>query len=167
MQNEKEFFDECMDHVFRWEGGYVNHPRDPGGETNWGICKRDFPHLDIRNLTKEEAKDIYYKKYWKAAKCDQLPPAVAFVMLDGAINQGVRASAKCLQRAIKVKDDGQIGPITLAAINRKKPGKVARDFCARRAERYAKTRNFKTFGWGWMRRLMSTTMHATKLVEKK
>jgi len=78
-----------MTFVFKWEGGYVNDPSDPGGETNFGISKRAYPNLDIRSLTKQAAQLIYQRDYWDAIGGDSLNPALACAALDTAINMGV------------------------------------------------------------------------------
>jgi lysozyme family protein len=78
-----------MTFVFKWEGGYVNDPNDPGGETNYGISKRAYPNVDIKNLTRQAAQEIYQRDYWDAISGDILNPALACAALDCAINMGV------------------------------------------------------------------------------
>jgi lysozyme family protein len=85
----KDNFDKAMSFVLSWEGGYSNRSDDPGGETNFGISKRAFPHLDIKNMTKEVAIEIYREVYWQGMKCDELPFPLDIVVMDTAVNMGV------------------------------------------------------------------------------
>lgn len=87
-------FTRSLQFTSKWEGGYVNHPNDPGGETKYGISKRAYPHLDIKNLTREDANALYYKDYWLAAGCDTLPAPLCLVAFDSAVNHGVDWSKK-------------------------------------------------------------------------
>lgn len=82
-------FTRALQFTSKWEGGYVNDPVDPGGETKYGISKRAYPHLDIKNLTREGANEIYYTDYWLAAGCDSLPVPLCMVAFDSAVNHGV------------------------------------------------------------------------------
>lgn len=145
--------------VLEREGGYVNDPKDPGGETKYGISRRAYPALDIAALTKEDAKVIYRRDYWDACQCDGLPPDVALLVFDCAVNQGVATARILLQEAAAVKVDGAVGPVTLAAA--RKPG-VAREFTALRAWRYEINRNEEVYGKGWFRRLFHVYDLATK-----
>jgi len=79
----------ARDHIFKWEGGYVNDSRDPGGETKYGISKRAYPNVDIANLTKDAAWAIYERDYWLAAGCDRMTPGMALMVFDAAVNCGV------------------------------------------------------------------------------
>ena len=85
--------------TLRWEGGYVNHPSDPGGETKFGISKRAYPDVDIKNLTEDQAKNIYYQDYWLPAGCEDLEPLLAICVFDAAVNVGVRRAKKWLDQA--------------------------------------------------------------------
>lgn len=91
-------FDTDMTFVFKWEGGYVNDPTDPGGETNFGISKRAYPQLDIKNLTRQAAQAIYQKDYWNAISGDSLEPGLACAALDTAINMGVSRAKQFLAK---------------------------------------------------------------------
>lgn len=145
----------CSDAI---EGGYVNDPADPGGETKYGISKRAYPDEDIANLTPERAAEIYRPDYWDAAHCNDLPWPVNLVVFDGAVNQGVFAAKRCLQLALKVTADGVVGPVTLAAAARRDPLELAIDVLSHRALRYAGTSNFDRFGRGWMVRVIRIAM---------
>lgn len=87
-----------MTFVFKWEGGYVNDPDDPGGETNFGISKRSYPNVDIKNLTRQAAQEIYQRDYWNAINGDTLDPSLACVALDTAINMGVGRAKQFLDQ---------------------------------------------------------------------
>jgi lysozyme family protein len=113
---EMAIFDRAMKFVLRWEGGYVNHPSDPGGETNYGISKRAHPDVDIANLTEGGAKDIYKKEYWDEIKGDELPDAVAIAVMDYAVNSGVAQASRSLQTLVHAGADGQIGPNTISQV---------------------------------------------------
>jgi lysozyme family protein len=151
-------FDKAFEHIIGAEGGYVHHPRDPGGETKYGITKRDYPDLDIPNLTLDQAKHIYRANYWDAIKADYLPGQVAILVFDSAVNQGVSRATKLMQRALEVQVDGVIGPRTIAAAQNIDPFEFAVKFGAERALHYAALSNFDVFGRGWMRRLLRTTL---------
>src|SRR6202012_1283339 len=101
--------------VIKTEGCNVNNPLDPGGETAFGISKRAYPNLDIKNLTQQEATEIYSRDYWDPIRGDELPDSVSFALLDFAVNSGVATSIRCLQRAVNVSVDGVLGPQTIAA----------------------------------------------------
>ncbi len=146
-------FDKALAFVLKHEGGYVNDPRDPGGETNFGICKASYPSVDIKALTRDAAAAIYRRDYWDRAGCGNLPPGVAVLHFDTAVNQGPGAAAKFLQLAAGVEADGKIGPKTLAAVQRAKSADLLTEYTARRADHYGRLPHFPTYGLGWMRRL--------------
>lgn len=148
-------FDKAMEHVFKWEGGYVNDPRDPGGETKYGISKRAYPVLDIASLTKEDAKSIYKRDYWDKVRGDNLPEPIAIFVFDTAVNQGVFYASTMLQNAVGALPDGIIGLKTLDAVKRQNIvltlGKMSLD----RSKRYIENKNFTVYGRGWLRRMYS------------
>lgn len=109
-------FDEAFRILIGHEGGYVNDPRDPGGETKFGISKRAYPNEDIRNLTIERARAIYYRDYWIRSGCERAPEAMRFDLFDTAVNSGLSRAVRLLQLAAGVEDDGEIGPVTLKAL---------------------------------------------------
>jgi len=135
------------------EGGYVNDSHDPGGETKYGISKRAYPSVDIKNLTKEDAIRIYKRAYWDKVKGDSLPSGIDIVVFDGAINSGVSRSAKWLQKAVGVPQDGLIGPQTIYATQQLDCEVVIRSILA---QRYTFLRSLPTWSRyknGWTRRL--------------
>jgi len=121
------------------EGGYVNDPHDPGGETKFGISKRAYPQLDIASLTLEQAHAIYLRDYWHLCKCDELAPDFALVVFDCAVNQGAGTALKLRALSSNLVD-----------------------FQAERALRYAQNANFDRYGRGWFRRLFNITVQASK-----
>jgi lysozyme family protein len=146
-------FDEAFDRLMGHEGGYVNDPRDPGGETNWGISKRSYPNVDIEGLSREAAKEIYRRDYWGRANADRFDGAIAFQVFDAAVNSGIGAAIRMLQRAVGVVDDGIVGPITLAAISSKPVVSVVALFNAERLEFMTDLSTWRTFGRGWAKRI--------------
>lgn len=113
----------AIDRVLAHEGGYVNDPDDPGGETKYGISKRSYPKADIRNLTREHAEGIYYRDFWIGPRIDCIADTrVAAKMLDLAVNMGPHRAVKLLQAAAnslgcELVEDGELGAKTLAAVN--------------------------------------------------
>lgn len=104
--------EDIFDRLIRREGGYVHDPVDPGGESKWGISKRSYPHLDIKSLTKEDARAIYYRDYFVRYGINTLPECLQELMLDWAVHSG-RVAVKTLQRLTGARDDGIIGVETL------------------------------------------------------
>lgn len=145
-------FTTAFDRLMGNEGGYVNNPADPGGETNWGICKRSYPDVDIKSLTRDGAKAIYLRDFWQRGQMDALPPALAFQVFDFAVNSGIETALRKLQFAVGVADDGHIGAVTLATISSKSPAQVIMLFVAERLDFWRKLSTFPTFGGGWVAR---------------
>ena len=155
-------FDAMVERVLDNEGGYSNSPLDPGGETRWGISKRAYPNVDIRNLTREGAIGIYRRDYWDRVGGDQLDPAVAFQVFDAAVNHGIGNAVRWLQRAAGVADDGIVGPVTHAAIRRMQPAALLLRFNAVRLRFYAQLSTFSAFGRGWANRIAGNLDWAAK-----
>lgn len=150
------YFDQAFDKLISHEGGYVNDPRDPGGETKFGISKRSYPDVDIANLKLEQAKAIYLRDYWQRARCDELTlvePSLAFQVFDTAVNSGIGQAIRLLQRALGVADDGVMGPLTIAAINRTDAEGLIARFNGQRLEFMTKLSTWDTFGRGWAWRI--------------
>jgi len=146
--------------VLRHEGGYSADPRDPGGETRFGISKRAYPDVDILGLTEDEAKAIYRRDYWDKLRPDELPQELAICVFDCAVNMGRDKAVRLLQRACGVAQDGVMGGNTLAAANRLSDAVVR--FSAERIIAYTGIRGFDTFGKGWLRRTITTALEASK-----
>ncbi len=155
-------FDDFISRVLTSEGGYVLDPRDPGGETRYGISKRSYPAVDIKNLTREAAIGIYRQDFWNRIQGDQLPRSVAFQALDAAVNHGIENSVRWLQRASGAADDGHIGPLTLAAIQRADPADLVLRFNGERLRFYAKLASFDAFGRGWINRVAANLDYAAQ-----
>ena len=159
-------FDKAFDLLIGNEGGYVNNPADPGGETNWGITRAvavDNGYSgSMKSMPKETAKQIYKKMYWDKLQCDQLPFVVAFQLFDAGVNHGNSQAVKFLQRALSVVDDGVIGAKTIAATNSLDDFQIVILFNAERIEFYTALKTFSTFGKGWVRRVASNLKLAAK-----
>jgi lysozyme family protein len=145
-------FNVAFDRTLGHEGGYVNNPRDPGGETNWGISKRSYPNVDIKNLTREGAKAIYYEDFWVPCG-QQLDDAVQYQVFDAAVNHGIGNAIRMLQRAVGVADDGHWGPHSQSRYENTSTTDVLMRFLAERLEFMVKLIRFDTFGRGWSRRI--------------
>ena len=114
-------FNEIIEKVLEHEGGYVNDPKDLGGETKYGITKRFYPDVDIKNLTIEQATEIYKKDYWDKNKVESLPQILWHIYFDMCVNMGKRTAVKVLQRAAvnkgkNIEVDGGLGPMTIGAL---------------------------------------------------
>lgn len=145
----------CLAHTKISEGGYVNDPVDPGGETKYGISKRSYPKVDIRNLTWKEAASIYKRDYWDAVRGDDLPAGLDLVAFDAAVNSGVSRGAKWLQAALCVTADGKIGNVTIEAAKGCDAVSVINSACLKRL---AFMRSLPTWGRyknGWTARVNS------------
>lgn len=141
------------------EGGYVNDPRDPGGETKYGISKRSYPDLDIANLTLTDAKAIYHRDYWQRMHCEMVPWPLSLYVFDAAVNQGPVAATRFLQRALAVREDGVLGPVTLQRAGQAGAELSAR-FMAERALSYMSLSTWPTYGKGWLKRLFIVSQEA-------
>ena len=156
-------FDTAFEKLIGHEGGYSNDPHDPGGETKFGISKRAYPALDIRNLTLADAKAIYKRDYWDRAQCDRLPPELAFDVFDAAVNSGIGQAIRWLQRAVGVADDGYVGPLTLGALTRDgDPSAVQARFNGHRLAFMTNLSTWQTFGKGWARRIAANLQSVGK-----
>jgi len=165
----KDNFDECLKMLLHHEGGYVNHPKDPGGETNLGVTKRVYEKWggtkDMKDLTVEDVAPIYKENYWNRCKCDDLESGVDWVVFDWAVNSGTGRSAKAIQKICGASQDGAIGPKTLALIKTQDTEYVIEEFGKIRQNFYESLKTFDTFGKGWTRRNKETTEKAIKMME--
>lgn len=154
--------------ILRWvlvhEGGYVNHPKDPGGATNKGVTQRVYDSWrrarnlsvqSVREIRDNEVEAIYRTQYWDAVRGDDLPSGVNYAVFDFAVNSGPKRAIRFLQREIGVADDGVIGNVTLGALRDVKDmADLVRRFCAARMEWLKTLSTFSTFGRGWSKRVM-------------
>jgi len=154
------------------EGGYVNHPSDPGGRTNLGVTQRvweewvgrESNEKEMRSLTPELVAPLYKRKFWDACKCDDLPTGVDYLVFDFAVNAGPGRSAKILQTAVGVPADGAIGPITLAAVNAQDPVELIEKFSQAKEDFYRSLSTFDTFGKGWLNRVSAVKIKASSML---
>lgn len=157
-------FLQAIEVVLSHEGGYVNDPADPGGETKFGICKRSYPYLDIRNLTREQAIEIYRRDWWERYGYERIKELdVATKVFDLAVNMGASSAHRCLQRALHacgqrhVVIDGIIGPQTIAACNQVTPPAallvgLRAEAAAHYRQLIARNETLKRFEKGWLNR---------------
>lgn len=157
----KESFSLALTEVLKHEGGYVNHPQDPGGATNKGVTQgtyndyrrsKGLPNRTVKQITWDELKDIYYSRYWLKVQGDALPVGVDLAVFDFAVNSGPTRAAKFLQSLVGVPADGIIGPRTIDATKKKQFGLVDR-LCDERLRFLQSLRHWSTFGKGWKRRV--------------
>lgn len=151
-------FDEAFTRLMGHEGGYVNNPRDPGGETKYGISKRSYPDEDIAGLTRERAMALYWRDYWLAAHCDALPDALRFHVFDMAVNSGVDAAITTLQCAVGATPDGVVGPRTMRALHTAPIAQTVARFNGYRLQMLASLTTWPTFGRGWARRVAANLL---------
>lgn len=151
-------FDEAFLRLLGHEGGYVNNPKDPGGETNWGISKRSYPQLDIAGLSEADAKVIYRRDFWDKVRADELPSAARFDVFDAAVNSGVVQSIKWLQHSLVVDVDGVIGPQTLAASRTMAGSMIKARFNGHRLMFMANLKTWPAFSGGWARRIAANLL---------
>lgn len=159
-------FQEALKRVLQHEGGYVNHPSDPGGETNYGITKSVARQCGYKGSMKDIPMDIvekiYKNQYWDAMSCDSFPFSVGFQLFDAAVNHGLLNARKLLQRAVGVKDDGIVGSLTLAAVRKQPQFALISLFNSKRIEFYTKISTFNAFGKGWMARVAVNLKYAAE-----
>lgn len=155
-------FESAVSFVLAAEGGYVNHPNDPGGATNFGISQRQYPDLAIETLTQEQAEHIYYQDYWQPCRCGELPSAIGTLVFDTAVNMGSYDAISLLQVSLDVRVDGILGPVTLTACFTRSVEQTLAELLSHRAKRYAQLGNsqrYAPFVRGWMKRLFDLQQH--------
>lgn len=153
-------FDQSFERLIGHEGGIVDHPDDPGGLTKYGISQRSYPGEDIRGMTLARAKAIYLRDYWGPAGCDALPEAAKFQAFDMAVNSGITAAVKAIQRAVGAAPDGVLGPLTLQAIQSMPAPRFVARFNGQRLAFMAGLANWPTFSRGWALRIADNLMEA-------
>lgn len=158
----QERFVRAIERVLAHEGGDADDPRDPGGRTRWGISQRTYPFLDISTLTREHAIALYRRDAWTPIRGDALPEAVAFQVLDAAVNHGVLRAVGWLQQVLGVHVDGVVGPQTRAAAADADPVALILAYNAARLDFYVRLRTFPTFGRGWTRRIAANLRFAAR-----
>jgi lysozyme family protein len=153
-------FDQAIEIVMKVEGGYVNDATDPGGETKWGISKRAFPNVDIRNLTKIEARKIYFDHYWAPSKCSLMPERLRLIFFDMCVHHGIYSATVTLQKALNgsgypVKVDGLIGDKTLSVAPYLEPERLRSYRVLRIGTIVAKRPTMEKYWYGWYKRAIS------------
>ena len=172
----RDNFEKCLEAILHHEGGYVNHPADPGGMTNLGVTKRvyeeyigeEVDEATMRALTPEDVGPLYKKNYWDRMKCDQIADGLDLCVFDFGVNGGTGRGAKTLQTMIGTVADGGIGPNTLRKLDEylEEHGveEAVKNYQATRQEFYEGLKTFETFGRGWTRRVEETTEMALGMV---
>jgi lysozyme family protein len=147
-------FDDAFTKLIGEEGGYVNNPADPGGETKYGISKRSYPEEDIANLTLARAKYLYARDFWGPAGCDAVPDGIKFDLFDTAVNSGWKRAVMLLQSAVNEVVDGDLGPHTLQAVQSIDPERLIARFNGWRLDFLNDNPTlWATFGRGWSQRI--------------
>lgn len=159
-------FDECFDFLMRWEGEkFEDDPNDPGGRTKFGIDQRSHPNVNIRALTREEAKTIYYENEWRKCGCGKMPEPWDLAVLDSAVNIGMGWTIPALQRSVGTKADGFVGPETITAVRAASDTDLEHFFDAREQYYRALPRKLRTrFLRGWLNRVEDVRFEARKAV---
>jgi lysozyme family protein len=154
------------------EGGYVNHPSDPGGRTNLGVTQatwenwigRQSDESEMRSLTSDKVEPMYRKKFWDAVRGDELPTGIDYLTFDFAVNAGVGRSIKTLQTAAGTTPDGALGPITMSAVQAADPVILIIEFSHAKEDFYRSLNTFNVFGKGWLNRVAKVRAEALKMV---
>jgi len=166
-------FRKCLDLVLKHEGGFVNHPKDPGGITNLGVTKavweewvgHPVTEKDMRELTPEKVAPMYEMRYWRTSYCEKLPAGLNLLVFSMAVNAGAGRSVKLLQDAIGVLPDGVIGPRTMAKINEANVETLIDKFSEARTAYYKGLELFPVFGRGWLGRTDKERLEALQLAK--
>jgi lysozyme family protein len=165
-------FDTCLSLLLEHEGGYTNHPSDPGGPTNFGITIEDYRRYvkvnataaDVRRMKLDEAKIIYREKYWDAQRCDELPPGTNYAIFDYGVNSGIRRSGKVLRRALGLPvDSSDVTDVVVTAAHTVDVNALVVDICDERLHFLRSLKTWPVFGAGWGRRVREVKSTALKM----
>jgi len=160
-------FDVCLSEVLRHEGGYVDHPADPGGATNMGITRKtlarwrgvspwwNLPKTAVQALDRNEAARIYRAGYWDLCRAGAMPPGVDLAVFDYAVNSGPGRAIRSLQKVLGVATDGLVGPVTLGAAARSGAAQTINALCDQRLGFLKALSHFPLFGRGWTSRVQT------------
>ena len=155
-------YDQALTRLLRDEGGYTDHPSDPGGPTNFGITLNDARRYwkgnatadDVRAMPQNVARKIYRERYWNAMRCDELPAGVDYAMFDYGVNSGVGRSGKVLRRVLKLSDrTSAVTDDVIAAAAQRTPGDIVIAICTERLAFLKALKTFPVFGRGWTKRV--------------
>jgi lysozyme family protein len=169
----KNTYEACLRRLLAHEGGYTNHPSDPGGPTNFGITIGDYRRYinpkatsaDVRDMTVEEAKGIYRRRYWDAQRCDELPAGVDYATFDYGVNSGVGRSGKVLRRALKLPDNSSVVSDAVIAAARSADARVlVGTICDERLRFLQSLKTWPVFGKGWGRRVSEVRSFALAMI---
>ena len=167
-------FETTFNRTIGHEGKFQANPKDRGnwtggkegvGElkgTKWGLAAMTYPHLDIANITLEQAKEIYFNDWWLKLKMDCLPNVMKYQMFDAAFNHGIGRANQFLQYAARVKDDGVIGPKTITAVNMTDPNDLVLRFLAKRLRYFTEVKTWAEFSKGWSLRVAQCLEYAAE-----
>lgn len=166
----KETYDEALPALLKHEGGHVNHPSDPGGETNYGItiavARASGYNGPMRSIPMDVVKRIYRTKYWDALRCDDLPRGVDYAVFDYGVNSGIGRSGKVLRRVLGLSDSSyQVTKDVLSAIGKVDPEKLVDDICSERMRFLQSLKTWPVFGKGWGRRVTEVKALALRLAK--
>jgi lysozyme family protein len=158
--------------LLQHEGGYVNHPSDPGGMTNLGVTAKVWEswvghpvdEKQMKALTSDDVAPLYKRKYWDACRADELVSGLDYAVFDCAVNSGVGRSVKLLQGCVGVTVDGGIGPATMAAVNQADPTSLIEDFSNARLNFLRALNTWSTFGRGWERRVNEVKVESLRML---
>lgn len=167
-------FLQAFDRLIGHEGGFSDDRRDPGNwtggrvgvgylrGTKYGIAANTYPDLDIPGLSLDQARAIYFRDWWQKAGGDEIDPAIVYQMWDFAVNAGMGSARRVLQRAVRVADDGRIGPMTIAAVKAMPVTDVLMRFAAARLRFYTSLSTWPTYGRGWVNRVATQLDYAAE-----
>lgn len=155
-------FDEAFEALLRHEGGFVDHPADPGGATRFGVtqtvARSEGYRGDMREYPLSDAKRVYRKRYWAALRLDEVPPGIRFDLFDAAVNSGPVQAVRWAQRILHIPDDGKVGPVTIQALNTINVNKFLAKYNGARLHFLTSLPGWTNFGRGWARRIADNLM---------
>lgn len=167
-------FAQTLKWVLVHEGGFVNHPQDPGGATNKGITLETYRIFrqngyltaeDLKNISDQDVSTIYKKMYWDKIRGDDLPDGIDYTVFDAAVNSGPGRASKWLQACVGAEVDGVLGPKTLVLVKRQKPEQLIHDYCMRRLAFLSDLKTWEVFGKGWHKRVNEVERDAYSLTK--
>jgi len=167
-------FEHCLKLLLKHEGGFVNHPSDPGGMTNLGVTAAVWEQWvghpvnekQMKNLTPELVAPLYRRKYWDACRADELISGLDYCVFDVAVNSGVGRAVKFLQTCVGVTADGGFGPVTMAAVKKAEENgaSLIEEYCDARLQFLKSLKTWPVFGRGWERRVSEVETESLKML---